>query len=839
MLRFIHSGVRRRPVILTASLAMFVTAAAAFAAVPKVVVDTQIAGPSGFSSPQSIAMAPNNTYYVADTGNSRVLAFTGTQQTTVATPNFTLVSPQALAVDSAGDLFIGDAPTSGTGRVIEAMATNGVLNGTARQVALGGPLHDVTALDVDADGTLYIGDDISAAVYTLAPGSSSPVKLNVGLPAGVVPSAILKDNAGDLFIADFNSTLYEVPAGGGSAQTYVIPGFVVWSPTGLATDPQGNLYVLTLTSTEPTISQAGPENIIEVPFEANDGSGSLNPADAFRVPFTGAQNASGIAINSQSTIYILDFINNLVTELQYGTPMDLGSTTLGQYGSPVTTNLEMNAAFQQSGFATSSRGDISQGNPAEVVNASNTCQPLQFVNGSNGGPISPSDPYLCTTQWVANPVYPGVRTGTVQFYTTGGYVLASIPYREVGLSAASAVYPMTATRTVAARAGGPISLAISGLDKSLYEVDYTTAQVFHYNGPTGTTRTTVNTKPITLFTPTSVAVNDEGDLYITEGAFNLSTPGYIVVVPALKGETPYTFNPGGLLNHPLSVTFDSAGDLLIGDSGPAGYNADQSNPGYIVEVPVGGGPAFKLNTGGVTIILPQTIAAQPITNNVYVGDGGPLTTSAAKIVEIPAGGGSAKVVTPTSDPDLYPAAIAFGPSGVYYLVDQNTNTITVVPPDGSTPYLLPFTSKFATSLSALVVTNSGQNLVVGNSLSSSDPTGGALIYLNGQNSTTNFGSVPRGQQSAVETEALVNVGTSPLQLGQPYVTPQIAAPFSIVTTTTCTSLGTVAPGGLCNLDLQFSPTNNGLHTQQFNFETNGYSPNPVFKLTGRGTRAPR
>lgn len=852
MQKTMRSGFRGGSILSIAPLVLVLTAATAFAAVPKVVVDAQLAGPTGFNSPQSIAMAPNNTYYVADPANCAtqqencvpgtpsVLAFTNGNKSTVSTPGFTLVKPQALAVDAAGDLFIGGSPADGTGRVIEAMATNGVLNGTVRLVLSGGPIQDVSALAVDSSGTLYIGDDLSAAVYTIAAGGTTPVKLDVaGLPSGLIPVAILKDAAGDLFIADLNSTLYEIPAGAGSAQSFVIPGFVVWGPTGLATDPKGNLYVLTLTSTEATTAQPVPENIIEVPYIVNNGAGALDPSQAFRVPFTGPQNASGIAIDSSGTIYILDYFNGAIAELVYGSPVNLGTIPAGQYGSPVTVNFEINAPFQQGGFKISSRGDLAQGNSAEVTNWANTCQQLQFTDGSNGGPVSPSNPYLCFTQWAGSPVYPGVRTGTVQFYTTGGYVLASIPYYETGLNAASVVYPVTTTKTVGNRAGNPVSLAISGLDQSLYEVDYSRSKVIRYPGPTGTTRNPVDTNPIKLFTPTSVAVNDEGDLYITEANFGISTPGYIVVVPALKGETPYTFNPGGLLQHPVSITFDSKGNLLIGDSGPMGLNADGANPGYIVEVPVGGGPAFKLNTGGTTIIYPQSIAANPYSGDVYVGDDGELTGSDAKVVRIPAGGGNAAVVTPVSDPDLIPAAIAFGPSGQYYLLDQNTNSITIVPPNGGTPYPLNFANNFINNLSAMVVTNSGQGLVVGNSRSNDDPNGGALFYLDGKMSTLNFRDVPRGQQSVVRTANLANVGTAALQLGQPYYNPDINPPYYPMSTTTCASLATVAPAGLCNLDIQFRPTRRGRQTEQTTFQTNGYSPNPVLNLTGRGTRPPQ
>lgn len=814
-----------------AFLAIAVLAPAAFAAVPAVVVDSQVAQLTGLNQPQSIAMAPNNSYYVADAANNRIRAYIDGAASTVGTGSYSLVNPEAVAVDSLGDLFIGDAPTSGVGRILEVVAANGVLTSTVKLIAQGAPLQEITALTVDTNpssstfNTLYIGDDISSAIYTVAAGSTTVVRLNLsGLPSNVVPTALLKDPAGNLFICDFLSTLYRVPGGSTSASPYFINGFTVWGPSGLALDPAGNLYVLTLTSQSHTPSQYTPLNVLELPKE--------DPTSAFRIPFTGIYNASGIAFDSLGNLYIADFTGNRVVQVIYGSPIGLAAAAIASPGPAVTFNYELNAPEKLSSFRFYTTGDKS----AEIVDQGGGCTAGNYTTGLNGNPISPSDPFICQESFSAMPNYPGLRYGSVNLVGANSAILASTLTYSTGVAAASVVYPLSA-RAGADTIPTPDAIAISGLDKRIYVSDGSKARVLYTNGPNGTSFTQVNTGSITLGLPYGLALNGAGDLYIAD--FRLAE---IVVVPANPAIPPYAFNPGNLLQHPLSIAFDTSGNLFIGDSGPNGAGADETTPGYLVEVPVGGGAPFKITPGGgVKIVYPQGLATDPYTGALYVADGGPpLPNSPGQVVRIPANGGAASVVTPPGVTN--PVAIAFDAAEDYYVLDQTANTLTEVPAGGGTPYTVPiYSTSAATSISTplgMAFSPGSQNLTVVNA-GQTQTANGALVYLRGNVAATlDFGSVAKGQTSAAMQVTLNNIGNIPLTLGDPALSLTGAKTQFPNTENTCSNGLALNPGVTCMLDYQFAPTTNGKLSVIGTFNTtNSYSTGVttnVFRLEGIG-----
>jgi sugar lactone lactonase YvrE len=805
-------------------------ATAAFAAAPTVVVDTQLTDPAGLNGPQSIALAPNNMIYVADSGNNQVLAYPPHNEnpTKVSTGAFTLVGPNALAVDSSGDLFIGDSPAAGTGRVLEALATNGILNGTVSLIAMGGVLQDVTALAVNpTTNTLYVGDDLSNAIYSVALTSpaGAPAKLDIPvLPSGVIPAALAFDSSGNLYIADFLTTLYEVSASslaaGGSieASTFSAPGFILNSPTGLAFDRKGDLYILTLGVPFGTTGGTPVEQIVEVP--------GGDPTSAFFVPLNNVSNGSGVATDTEGNLYVTNFTTGDIDALFYGSPFDLFSANVGTTGSAIAFNYEFNAALTLRGFDIVSGGDKS----TEVVQEGGSCATGKYTDGTNGGPISPSNPATCQESFAPQPVFAGVRFGAVELRSTGGTILNTQAVYSIGTSGASVVYPLTAS-TAASGINAPEGLAVSGLDKKLYIVNAATGggQILSANGPDGTTLTQVNTGNLIIGIPLGIAIDGAGDLYVADFAF-----GLIDVIPAAAGQTPTVENPGSLLQHPVSVAFDVLGNLFIGDAGPEGSGADASSPGYIVEVPADGGAPFKVSTGAITIIYPESLTTDPYNGNLYIGDGGDPSETGAQVVEVAAATGAATVITPAGV--TQPVGMVLDPAEELYVLDQNTDTISVVPPaGGGAPFSLPFNNSLFTFPVSLAITNGGQSFVEANVTSS--PTNN-LVFLNGLASPLAFGTVTDGQSSTL-TATVNNIGNLPLTFLTPFFTANNSnTHFDVLGSSGCAGGVSLNPTATCAINVQFTPTGAASSAQKLTLNTNGYNNgDSVIDLSGSGAPA--
>jgi hypothetical protein len=285
------------------------------------------------------------------------------------------------------------------------------------------------------------------------------------------------------------------------------------------------------------------------------------------------------------------------------------------------------------------------------------------------------------------------------------------------------------------------------------------------------------------------------------------------------------------------VAFDTAGNLFIGDTGQDNLNAGpSSHPAFIVEVPVGGGPAFKVNTGAVQLWFPGSIAVDPYTGDLLVGDDGFSNqtdgTGGSKVVRIPAGGGSA-IDIPEFD-GTNPAGIVFDPADEYYVLDGTTNQITLVPPVGN-PYTLPLRNgKLINTPDALAITNGGQSFVVANSASTSTSGSNNLIYLNGMASTLAFGGVPVGQEKSL-VGFINNIGTKFMFLSTPFFTATgNTGDFSYNDSTCYDGLG-FQPAAICVLFAHFTPQATGARKATFTFHTDGYLPNSsVQTLRGAG-----
>ncbi len=785
--------------------------------VPAVVADGQIALASGFQLPEGVAIAPNGTVYVADTGNNRVVTVSSAGVLTpVSIPGYTLSGPGAVVIDATGDLFIAD---SNNARVLELK--------TGGSVALiaGAPLLNYPAsLAFDPAGDLYIGDANNLAIYkvsasTLQTGSGAPTAVTISNVSSLFPGALATDASGDLYIADvISNNVYELPIGQTTAQNVTPTGFTLNAPSGLGFDAAGNWYVL----------DGGNARIVEVPQA---------PGSApYMVPVTGLVAPGSLALDPLGNLYVTDLTNNNLTQLIYsGNAMNLGQVAVGSTGPAVALNYELNAAETLTAFKVTMQGDPGQ---EASIGAGTTCQFQSYTNSppTGGNPISSLNPFVCLTNIQGVPAFPGIRNGAVNLLGPSNSLLMSVPFTETGSAATAWIIPNLATIRLSPPFVEPQGVAISGQDGTVYIADdgitAGSGNVYSWNGlnGTGSTLTTVATPGITLSHPLDVALDGAGDLFIADfGVDGLNGSGKIVVVPANTTIAPYVLATGSMLFHPICLAIDPQGNLYVGDSGPAGDGVTSANPGFVVKIPPTGGPISKLNTSAANLVSPLSMVADS-SGNLYVGDlqnpqAEDISQDQGQVVLIPANGSTPSFL---DIPGLEsPSGLAIDPAGQLWVLDVG-NQFTIVPPNGGTPYTVPFPATNLPSVSKMVFTADANSLLM-------TDLSGVLAQVNGLQAQLNFPQTAFGSQSPSQTAAILNIGNSALkpanQSGSLYSINGNTQDFQVANTSTCLSFTQLLPAQSCNFSATFAPVSPGTESESITSIFN--TPNQVqLLLTG-------
>ena len=279
--------------------------------------DGGLASASTLNTPSGIALDGAGNLYIADTGNNvirRISAATGVISTVAGSLNGTagysgdggpatsaeLSSPQGVSVDSSGNLYIADTanqrirmvavpvPPAASG-IITTVAGNGDPSGNGDGkgtysgdggAAIDAGLSLPYAVAFDASGNMYIPD-------------SANNRIRMVNPSGIIATVVGTGAAGDLCAEGSQATV------------------ALNTPTGVAIDPAGNLYIADT-----------QDSCIE---QTNSAAGTIAPIvlnDATTTSPTGAAGALqvyapvGLYLDGSGNLYFADFYDMLVEEAQ-------------------------------------------------------------------------------------------------------------------------------------------------------------------------------------------------------------------------------------------------------------------------------------------------------------------------------------------------------------------------------------------------------------------------------------------------------------------------------------------------------------------------------------------
>jgi len=262
-----------------------------------------------FYYPAGIATDSIGNVYVADTINDTIrkitplavvttlagtAGVTGSADGTGAAARFNF--PDAVATDSAGNLFVADT----NNHTIRKIASGGVVTTLAGKAGVTGS-SDGTGPVARFDYPVSIATDGSGYIYVADASNNTIRKIT---PAGAVTT--LAGTAGVRGWAD----------GTGAAASFNLPG-------GVAADRAGNIYVSD--SNNNTIRKITPGGVVATlagtagVTGSADGTGS---AASFWVP-------QGLAIDGSGDVYVADRGNNTIRKV---TPGGVVTTVVGQAG---------------------------------------------------------------------------------------------------------------------------------------------------------------------------------------------------------------------------------------------------------------------------------------------------------------------------------------------------------------------------------------------------------------------------------------------------------------------------------------------------------------------------
>ena len=198
------------------------------------------------------------------------------------------LSPGGVALDKAGDVFVTSAGMYG--RVVELAAGSG----TPMVLPFSG-LYQPQGLAVDNAGAVYVAD-FNNRVVKLAAGSNAQTVLPfTGLN---YPEGVAVDGQGNVYVADRGNNRVLKLAAGSNAQT-VLPFTGLKNPDGVAVDPAGNVYV----------TDTDNNRVLEL--AAGSSAQSV-------LPFTGVTVPWGIGVDNAGTVYVTEHDGNQVMKLPAG-----------------------------------------------------------------------------------------------------------------------------------------------------------------------------------------------------------------------------------------------------------------------------------------------------------------------------------------------------------------------------------------------------------------------------------------------------------------------------------------------------------------------------------------
>jgi len=701
-----------------------------------------LSAPGQLNSPQGIAVDKSGDLYVADADNKRVLKLTpsdgGYSQSTVGTG---LNSPYGVAVDAGGNVYIADQSLA----TLLKETPDG--SGGYTQSAIGSGLIGALSVAVDLSGNIYAVEVNSASVgtlvkETLAGGSYTQSIIPAGGSQGVAQVAV--DSHGNLFLDDSadGTTIEEVLTGGN-----YVPTTLANRSGPLSVDSNNNLYI---SDTYYGIAKFSPDE------DGIEQSNIYIPTDG-NLNYTRNLDNTALAVDASGNLFLNDLFGNALLEITT-TQTNFGALNVGNPSYPMSLFFEFDTTSTLGSEAVVTQGVASK----------------EFMDPGTGSCVA-STSYTpgeyCIVYAKFTPAAPGLRTAAAELLDGTGSPLATVFVQGTGVA------------PQANFSGAPLATYIPGFSIPFGLAIDASGNIYVANAGAGNVMVTApggSPTPIgSGFTsPSGVAVDGAGNVFVADS-------GSVYEISKATGAQTTLSIPG--LTDPYGLAVDGAGNLYI----------SESTASKVIEVT----PAGVVTQVGTGLSSPRGLAVDAA-GTVYVAD-----YAEGGVIIIPVNGAQTGVYGFGG-----PTGVAVDPAGNIYVAVFGAGDLTEVAPDGTRTVLgsnLPDPAD--------VVLDAAGNIYVAEYIA------GAVQKIDRSDAPSlTFASTIEGLVSSDSPQlvGLENNGNATLHLpGLPSVTnPSVSSNFSLensgattcmVTAANASEPATLAAGASCMFAVSFQPTTTG------------------------------
>jgi len=572
-------------------------------------------------------------------------------------------SPQGLATDSAGNVYVADS-LNHTIRKITPAGVVTTLAGTARvagstdATGAAARFNRPVGVATDSTGNVYVAEFSNHTIRKITPeGAVTTLAGTAGVPGStdatgaaarfLGPFGVATDSAGNVYVADFgNHTIRKItPTGavttlagtaGATGSTDATGAAARFNgPASVATDGSGNVYVAEFSNR--TVRKITPAGVVTTLAGTAGLTGSTDATGAaarFNFP-------QGVATDSAGNVYVADSGNSTLRKI---TSAGLVTTLAGTAGVLGSTDAAGAAASFRgpTGVATDSAGNVYVADSSNNTLRKITPAGLVTTFAGTAGAFGSTDATGAAARFNGPAGAAADSAGNVYVADQQNHTLRKITPAGVvtTLAGTAGVTGSTDATGAAARFNSPLGVATDDAG-NVYVADFgnhtirkitPAGAVTTLAGTAGVTGSTDATGAAARFSsPLGVATDSAGNVYVGDTNNNtvrkITPAGVVTTLAGTAGVTGSTDATGAAASFfaPLGVATDSAGNVYVADLG--NHTIRKITPAGVVTTLAGTAGAFGSTdaTGAAARFNGPFGVATDSAGNVYVADSGNST----------------------------------------------------------------------------------------------------------------------------------------------------------------------------------------------------------------------